>query len=94
MDLINLAVLAAVFAGFFGLRILLKKRINFSVVTLIALAAGIPIGLLAQGHVSYIEPIGRIYINILLASVAPLIVLSIISSITSLGSLQQLKSIG
>ncbi|MEN9706722.1 MAG: hypothetical protein RIS31_288, partial [Actinomycetota bacterium] len=40
------------------------------------------------------EPIGRIYINILLASVAPLIVLSIISSITSLGSLQQLKSIG
>lgn len=94
MDLINLAVLAAVFTGFFGLRILLKKRINFSVVTLIALAAGIPIGLLAQGHVSYIEPIGRIYINILLASVAPLIVLSIISSITSLGSLQQLKSIG
>lgn len=94
MDWINFAVLAGVVAGFVGLWFLRKRHLNFSVITLIALLLGIPIGLLAQGHASYIEPFGRIYINILLTSVAPLIVLSIISSITSLGSIAQLKSIG
>lgn len=94
MDWISIAVLAVVLVGFAGLRYLRSKRLNFSVVTLIALAAGIPIGFFAQGSTSWIEPIGKIYINVLLASVAPLIVLSIISSITSLGSLAQLKSIG
>lgn len=94
MDWINLSVLGAVVAGFAGLRFLGKRRVNFSLVTLLALLIGIPIGLLAQGHASYIEPIGKIYINILLAAVAPLVVLSIISSITSLGSIAQLKSIG
>ena len=94
MDWLNAAILATVVAGFAGLRFLRSRRVNFSVITLVALLAGIPIGLLAQGHVAYIEPFGRIYLNILLASVAPLVVLSIISSITSLGSLSQLKSIG
>ena len=94
MDWINLAVLGVVVAAFVGLRELRKRRVNFSLITLTALLIGIPIGFFAQGHASYIEPIGRIYINVLLAAVAPLIVLSIISSITSLGSLAQLKSIG
>ena len=94
MDWIALAVLGTVLAGFVGLRFIRGKGVNFSSVTLLALAVGIPVGLFAQGHASYIEPIGRIYINVLLAAVAPLIVLSIISSITSLGSIAQLKSIG
>lgn len=94
MDWIKLGILALVAAGFFGLRYLSSIKVNFSLVTLIALGAGIPIGLIAKDHISYIEPIGKIYLNILLASVAPLIVLSIISSITSLGSIAQLKSIG
>ena len=94
MDWTNFAVLAAVLAGFVGIHLLRKRGLNFSVITLIALGAGIPIGLLAQGHYAFIEPIGKIYINILLASVAPLVLLSIISSIASLGSLSQLKSIG
>jgi Na+/H+-dicarboxylate symporter len=94
MDWINVAVLGVVLVGFAGIRYLRNKRVNFSVVTLIALGAGIPIGFFAQGHSAWIEPIGKIYINVLLASVAPLIVLSIISSITSLGSFAQFKSIG
>ncbi len=90
----NFATLALVAAGFVGLFWLRRIRLNFSLITLIALIAGIPIGFLAQGSIEYIEPIGRIYINVLLASVAPLVVLSIISSIASLGSIAQLRSIG
>ena len=90
----NLAVLAAVIVAFAGIRHLRRRRLNFSVITLIALLVGIPIGLFGRGHAAYIEPIGHIYINTLLASVAPLIVLSIISSIASLGSIQQLRTIG
>jgi Na+/H+-dicarboxylate symporter len=94
MDWNNFAILALVVAGFAGLFWLRRIRLNFSLITLIALLAGIPIGLVAQGSIEYIEPIGRIYINVLLASVAPLVVLSIISSIASLGSIAQLRSIG
>lgn len=94
MNWTDLTVLAAVVLGFLGLRALAVRRVNFSLITLIALLVGIPIGLLSQGHAAYVEPFGRIYLNVLLAAVAPLIVLSIISSITSLNSINQLKSIG
>ena len=68
MDWNNFAILALVVAGFAGLFWLRRIRLNFSLITLIALLAGIPIGLVAQGSIEYIEPIGRIYINVLLAS--------------------------
>ena len=58
---------------------------NFSVIALFALAVGIPIGSVAGEHVAAINPIGRIYINVLLATVAPLILVAIVSAITSLG---------
>ncbi|RNL63088.1 dicarboxylate/amino acid:cation symporter [Nocardioides marmoriginsengisoli] len=90
----DLAVLAGVVVVFVGLHLLRRRRTNFSVLTLIALAVGIPIGLLARDHVAYIEPIGRIYINVLLAVVAPLIAVAIISSIASLGSIDRLRTIG
>lgn len=94
MNLNDLAVLAAVVVGFAALHALRVRRVNFSLITLLALVIGIPIGLLAQGHAAYIEPFGRIYLNVLLAAVAPLVVLSIISSLISLNGLTQLKSIG
>ncbi|WP_017936162.1 dicarboxylate/amino acid:cation symporter [Nocardioides sp. Iso805N] len=71
-----------------------RRNINFSVITLIALALGIPIGLIAGDHVEYVDPIGKIYLNILLACVAPLILVAIVSSVTSLGSIAKLRSIG
>ncbi|MFM6980934.1 MAG: dicarboxylate/amino acid:cation symporter [Micrococcales bacterium] len=94
MDWNSTAVLAAVILGFAGLYLLRRRKINFSLVTFIALVVGVPLGFFAQGHADFVEPFGKIYINLLLASVAPLIVLSIVSSITSLNSLSQLKSIG
>ncbi len=89
-----LATLVAVAVVAVGINVLRRRHVNFSVVTLIALAAGIPIGLIARTNVEYIEPIGKIYINILLACVAPLVLVSVISAITSLGSIEKLRSIG
>ena len=73
-----LATLAAVALSWAGIWWLRKRRLNFSLVALIALASGVPIGLLAGAHVEAINPIGRIYINILLASVGPLILVTIV----------------
>ena len=89
-----LATLAAVAISWAGIWWLRKRGLNFSLVALLALAAGIPIGLVAGEHVDAINPIGRIYINVLLATVAPLILVTIVSSITSLGGLAKLRSIG
>ncbi|MDQ8044686.1 MAG: dicarboxylate/amino acid:cation symporter [Patulibacter sp.] len=88
------ATLAAVAVAWIGIWFLRKRELNFSLVALAALVVGVPIGLVAGGHVQTIKPIGDIYINILLATVAPLIFVAIVSSITSLGSLAKLKSIG
>lgn len=90
----DLAALAVVTLVCIGLHLLRRRRVSFSALTLIALAAGIPIGLVARTHIEYVEPIGRIYLNVLLASVAPLILVAIVSSIVSLGSLEKLRSIG
>ena len=89
-----LATLAAVVLSWVGIWWLRKRQLNFSFIALFALAVGVPIGLLAGKHVEAINPIGHIYINVLLATVAPLILVAIVSSITSLGSLAKLRSIG
>jgi Na+/H+-dicarboxylate symporter len=89
-----LAPLAAVVLSWAAIWWLRKRQINFSFIALFALGVGVPIGLLAGTHVAWINPIGHIYINVLLATVAPLILVAIVSSITSLGSLAKLRSIG
>lgn len=94
MRWLDLAALGAVAVVFVGIHVLRRRRFNFSLLTLLALALGIPVGLLARSHVAYVEPIGRIYVNVLMASVAPLVVVAIVSSVVSLGSLAKLRSIG
>jgi Na+/H+-dicarboxylate symporter len=89
--LATLAAMALSWAGIWWLR---KRGMNFSVVALFALAVGIPIGVVAGQHVEAINPIGRIYLNVLLAVVGPLILVAIVSSITSLGSMAKLRTIG
>src|SRR3954453_10465047 len=89
-----LATLAAVALSWAGIWWLRSHHVHFSFVAITALLAGIPIGLVAGSHVETINPIGRIYINVLLATVAPLILVAIVSSILSLGSLAKLRSIG
>lgn len=94
MEWLKFAVLASVLVAFAGIFKLRKRRVNFSVITLLALLVGIPIGIIGRNHAELVEPFGKIYINILLASVAPLIVISIVASITSLSGVAQLRSIG
>lgn len=94
MDWSAFVVLAAVVGAGFVLFAASRRGLNFSLLSLTALALGIPIGLLGQGHADYIEPIGRIYLNLLLVCVAPLIVVSIISAIAGLGSIEKLRTIG
>jgi Na+/H+-dicarboxylate symporter len=90
-DLTALAVTIGLFAGIFTLA---RKRVNFSVLTFIGLFLGIAVGVVFRDHVEYVQPLGRVYVNLLLTIVAPLVIVSILSSITSLGSTAQLKTIG
>lgn len=90
-DLIALAVTVGLASG---LVVLMRRKVNFSIVTLIALGLGVAVGVVFRDHVGYVQPFGRVYINLLLAIVAPLVIVSILSSITSLASTKQLATIG
>ncbi|MDR1428463.1 MAG: dicarboxylate/amino acid:cation symporter [Bifidobacteriaceae bacterium] len=94
VDWLSLGVLALVAAAFAAIFILRRRRVGFTVVTLGALGVGLAIGVVFSGHVGFVAPIGRIYVAVLGAIVAPLIIVSILSSVTSLRSVAQLKGIG
>lgn len=94
MDWTNLAALAATAVLFAGVYALNQRKVNFSLLTIGALLAGIPLGVVFQGHVDWIKPVGTIYLHVLLAIVAPLIIISILSSVVQLGSHAKLRSIG
>lgn len=90
-DAAALAVTVGLFAGLFALA---RKRVNFSVLTFVGLFLGVAVGVVFRDHVEYVKPLGRVYVNLLLTIVAPLVIVSILSSITSLGSTSQLRTIG
>ena len=72
----------------------LSKKLDFTLLVIVALAAGVAIGFIFHGHTSWITPIGKAYVSVLSALVSPLIIVAIISSITSLENTKQLKGIG
>lgn len=86
-----LTVVGALFVIIFLLR---HRGADFTLVILGALVAGFVVGLAFQGHAAWIAPLGKIYVSVLSALVIPLIIVSIVSSVTSLGSVAQLKGIG
>lgn len=94
MKWLDLAALAGLIVLFAAIYVASKRKVNFTILTLSGLGLGIPLGLAARGHAEYLEPFGKVYINVLLASVAPLIVVAIISSVVGLGSIAKLRSIG
>jgi len=94
LDWPSLATLAATALSWAGIWTLRKRGVHFTFIALFALAIGVPIGLVAGEHVQAINPIGLIYINVLLATVAPLILVAIVTSILGLGGLDKLRSIG
>lgn len=81
--------------SFFSLIFFLKKRKNldFSILTILAVIMGIIVGIIFKENYYYIEIIGVIYTNLISAVVIPLLLFSIISSITNLNASIKLKSI-
>lgn len=90
-DVLTLAVTLVLFVA---LHLLRRAGIGFATRTFVALVAGAGVGLLMRDAVSYVDPIGTIYVQVITALVAPLIIVSIISSVTSLGSVAKLRTIG
>jgi Na+/H+-dicarboxylate symporter len=87
-----LVVVAVLFVVIFYLRS--KKLIGFTTSVLGAMVIGAALGFGYSGHTTWVAPIGTIYVCILSAIVGPLIVVSILSSVTSLGSIVKLRKIG
>ncbi len=96
MQIDYLSILALAVAGglFYILFIMAKKKVNFGIRTIVALVLGVILGLLFQGRVDYVRAVGQIYTRLIAVIVVPLVFFSIISSITSLGNIKKLQSIG
>lgn len=79
----------------FGLIYFLKKRknVDFGVLTILAAILGILVGICFKENYDYIEVVGIVYSNLIISIVIPLLLFSIISSITNLNSSLKLKKI-
>lgn len=84
-------VLAVIF--FILIYFLKKKKVDFSVLTILAVGLGIIVGLIFKENYLYLEAIGTIYANLISAIVVPLLLFSIISSITNLQASIKLKKV-
>lgn len=92
LDLAALALTAVFFALLYYLR--KKKQVDFGVRTILAVGLGLIVGLVFKGHHTYVAAVGTIYAHVVSAVVIPLLIFSIISSITNLGNSVRLKNIG
>lgn len=89
--MLALSVTALLFIGLFYLG---KRGVDFGLRTLMGLGAGVVMGVLFSGNLEYVAPIGTIYIRLITAAVAPLIIVSILSSVTALGNTKKLTKLG
>ena len=94
IDFLSIAALAVTLAGFVILAILRARKTGFTTLVLLGLSLGIAIGIVFDNHLEPVTFFGDLYIQIITAIVAPLIFISILSAVTSLGSTAQLKTIG
>lgn len=83
-------------AGFFALLYFLDKRkqIDFGVRVILAMLLGVVVGLIFRGHDAYLSAVGTIYSRVIAAIVVPLLIFSIVSSLTNLGNSVRMKQIG
>lgn len=81
---------------FFGIIYFLgkKKKVDFAILVLLATVFGIIIGVVFKENFEYVAVFGTIFTNVISALVAPLLLFSIISSITNLGESLHIKKIG
>ncbi len=92
LDFAALAVAIVMFAVLFFLD--KKKHLDFGLLVIIGTAFGIVLGLIFKENFQIVAMVGTIYSHALSAFVVPLLLFSVISSITNLGDSIRLKSIG
>ena len=77
-----------------------KKKLSLPMQIVIALAAGVVLGLicyfagLADFTASYLKPFGTIFVNLLKFLVVPVVLLSMIDGIISMGDMRKVGSVG
>lgn len=71
-----------------------KKQVGFATLTLLGTLFGIILGVIFKDNYRYVAVFGTIYTHVISALVIPLLLFSIISSITNLGNSIHLKKIG
>jgi len=78
----------------------MKKKISLPVQIILALVLGIVVGLLcyftheSNFTANYLKPIGTIFINLLKFIVVPIVVLSMVSGVISMGDIKKVGSVG
>ncbi|MCI1915546.1 MAG: dicarboxylate/amino acid:cation symporter [Bifidobacteriaceae bacterium] len=92
LDWVSLGVTLVLFAVLAFLSI--RKIVGFGLRTIIATVFGIVVGAAFQGHTTYVAAFGSVWSNAISAIVVPLLLFSIIASITNLGESVRLKNIG
>ncbi|WP_081780007.1 dicarboxylate/amino acid:cation symporter [Butyrivibrio proteoclasticus] len=79
----------------FGILFFLKKKhVGFGIRTLVATAFGVAVGLIFKENFRLVAAFGTVYVNALQAFVIPLLLFSVISSITNLGNQVRLHKVG
>lgn len=76
------------------LYVLHKKHVDFGIRTILATVFGIVVGLVFPKHYTYIAAFGTVYTHTISALVVPLLLFSIVASLTNLGNSIRLKNIG
>ena len=93
----NIELLAAIVFAILALGLLWylnKRKVSFSVRTLIGLGLGLIFGLTLKENSLIVEPIGKVYISLIRMVVIPLVMVSIINSISNFEDSSKLKSLG
>ena len=91
---LELAALATALVLFGVLAFLKKKHVSFGIRTLIATGFGVILGLVFRENFTYVAAFGTAYVHVLQAFVIPLLLFSVISSITNLGKQLSLQKVG
>ncbi|MDK6233447.1 dicarboxylate/amino acid:cation symporter [Aerococcus sanguinicola] len=71
-----------------------KRKLSLMVRVLTATAMGAVLGFIFMGHTDYVVVFGKVYANLLMAFVIPLLVFSIVATIINIGDMKTLGSIG
>lgn len=93
----NIELVAAIVFAILALVLLWylnKRKVSFSVRTLIGLGLGLIFGLTLKENSLIVEPIGKVYISLIRMVVIPLVMVSIINSISNFEDSSKLKSLG